>query len=41
VKDGSVYVTKATGGHGAVREAVEWLLELKGDAERLYKQYTG
>ena len=41
VKDGSVYVTKAPGGHGAVREAVEWLLELRGDAERLYKQYTG
>jgi 3-deoxy-D-manno-octulosonate 8-phosphate phosphatase (KDO 8-P phosphatase) len=31
VKDCSAHVTRAGGGHGAVREAVEWLLELRGD----------
>lgn len=29
IKECSVYVTTANGGHGAVREAVEWLLELR------------
>lgn len=41
VKDCSVHVTKAGGGHGAVREAVEWLLDLRGDREMTYKQLIG
>ena len=35
-KERSVYVTCASGGHGAVREAVEWLLELRGDKDKAY-----
>ena len=31
VKESSDYVTRAHGGHGAVREVAEWLLELRGD----------
>ena len=38
VKECSVYVTKAEGGHGAVREAVEWLLELRGDRDQAYQR---
>jgi len=30
VKDVSVYVTKKTGGHGAFREALEWILTQQG-----------
>ena len=41
VKGSSVYVTRALGGHGAVREAVEWLLELRGDKERVIGSITG
>jgi 3-deoxy-D-manno-octulosonate 8-phosphate phosphatase (KDO 8-P phosphatase) len=41
VKDCSVYVTRTCGGHGAVREAVEWLLDLRGDREMTYKQLIG
>jgi 3-deoxy-D-manno-octulosonate 8-phosphate phosphatase (KDO 8-P phosphatase) len=40
VKQCSVYVTEASGGHGAVREAVEWLLEMRGDRERAYNAAT-
>ena len=40
-KDISLYVTKACGGHGAVREAVEWLLELRGDKQKTIHQVTG
>ena len=40
VKDRSFYVTSAHGGHGAVREAVEWLLELRDDKETVYEKYT-
>lgn len=40
-KECSVYVTKAPGGHGAVREAVEWLLELKGTKEEVYERVIG
>ena len=39
VKDKSVYVTVACGGHGAVREAVDWLLELRGEKESVYGQF--
>ena len=41
VKQCSVYVTQACGGHGAVREAVEWLLDLRGDKDEAYKQALG
>ena len=33
VKEYSVHVTRAPGGHGAVREVAEWLLELRGQKE--------
>ncbi len=41
VKACSTHVTRACGGNGAVREAIEWLLELRGDLEKVYRQYTG
>lgn len=30
VKHSSLYITDANGGHGAVREAIEWILKLNG-----------
>ena len=41
IKDCSVYVTNASGGYGAIREAVEWILDLRGDKEEVYKRVTG
>ena len=41
VKKGSVHVTTACGGHGAVREAVEWLLDLRGDRDQVYDGFLG
>ena len=41
VKKHSVYVTEAQGGHGAVREAIEWMLQLRGDREKVYQSVTG
>ena len=41
VKAHSLYVTRACGGHGAVREAVEWLLDLRGNKDEVYKMVTG
>ena len=38
-KDHSAYVTTAAGGHGAVRELSEWLLELRGEKEAIFAQY--
>jgi len=40
VKECSMYVTKTCGGHGAVREAVEWLLDFRGDKDEVYKILT-
>ena len=40
VKAISLYVTTATGGHGAVREAIDWLLELRGQKEALYELFA-
>ena len=40
VKQRSVYVTEAFGGHGAIREAVEWLLDLRGDKDKAIKLMT-
>ena len=39
VKEHSVYVTSAPGGHGAVREVAEWLLELRGEKEAILAHY--
>lgn len=41
VKECSVYVTTTCGGHGAVREAAEWLLDLRGEKETAYRSVTG
>ena len=38
VKDCCSYVTQADGGHGAVREAIEWLLDLRGDKSEAYRK---
>ena len=35
VKEHAFYVTRAEGGNGAVREAVEWLLDLRGEKKSL------
>jgi 3-deoxy-D-manno-octulosonate 8-phosphate phosphatase KdsC-like HAD superfamily phosphatase len=34
-------VTRACGGHGAVREAIEWVLQLRGGKEEVYKSVIG
>lgn len=39
VKANSVYVTQSRGGHGAVREVAEWLLELRGQKESALGPY--
>ena len=41
VKQCSKYVTTACGGNGAVREAIEWLLELRGDQQQIYESIIG
>tara|TARA_Y100000588_G_scaffold337077_1_gene378343 strand:- start:3171 stop:3719 length:549 start_codon:yes stop_codon:yes gene_type:complete len=41
VKECSCYVTQAPGGHGAVREAVEWLLDLRGDRAQAQAKVLG
>jgi 3-deoxy-D-manno-octulosonate 8-phosphate phosphatase (KDO 8-P phosphatase) len=37
VRECSRYVTQTPGGHGAVRDAVEWLLELRGEREKAHQ----
>ena len=37
VKNISIYVTDSCGGYGAIREAAEWLLDLRDDTDRAYK----
>mgnify|MGYP001369613481 CR=1 FL=1 len=39
VKQFAEYVTRQPGGHGAVREVAEWVLELRGDKESAYRQF--
>ena len=39
VKDYSVYVSTAPGGHGAVREISEWVLELRGAKQEIFDQF--
>lgn len=40
VKAVAVYVTRAAGGDGALREAVEWLLELRGQKEKVIERFA-
>ena len=40
VKKDSLHVTTALGGHGAVREAIDWLLELRGQKEEIYERFA-
>jgi 3-deoxy-D-manno-octulosonate 8-phosphate phosphatase (KDO 8-P phosphatase) len=40
VKDHAVYVSTTPGGHGAMREIVEWLLELRGEKELGQRVFT-
>ena len=37
----ALYVTRAFGGHGAVREAIEWILEARGEKRSVLKRLTG
>ena len=39
VMEYSVYVTSSQGGHGAVREISEWLLDLRGEKEAIFAHY--
>lgn len=39
VKETALYITKAKGGEGAVREAIEYLLELRGELKEMLKYY--
>ena len=41
VKAASVYVTNAAGGRGAIREVVDWLLELREEKDVIYELYAG
>jgi 3-deoxy-D-manno-octulosonate 8-phosphate phosphatase (KDO 8-P phosphatase) len=41
VQSAAHYITSASGGHGAVREAIEWLLKLQGRWAELTARYTG
>jgi 3-deoxy-D-manno-octulosonate 8-phosphate phosphatase (KDO 8-P phosphatase) len=38
-KDFSIHVTDAAGGHGAVREISEWILELRGEKDSVFAQF--
>ncbi len=39
VRDAAHYVTGALGGHGAVREAIEWLLKVRGEWDAVISRY--
>jgi len=40
VREGAHFVTSAPGGHGAVRDTVEWLLKLRGEWDAVLARYT-
>jgi len=40
VKAHSIYITQVPGGHGAIREVIDWLLELRGQKEAVYSQFA-
>ena len=39
VKERALYVTKASGGHGAVREVTDWILRCKGLIDSLLEEW--
>ncbi len=39
IKKNALYITKAKGGHGAVRDAIEFILKLRGQWEEVIRQY--
>jgi 3-deoxy-D-manno-octulosonate 8-phosphate phosphatase (KDO 8-P phosphatase) len=39
VKALAAHVTTAVGGHGAVREVIEWLLQQRGEYQQAMKRY--
>lgn len=39
VRTAATYITQSQGGHGAVREAIEWLLSLTGEWQNLIRMY--
>ena len=41
VKEKCLYVTNAEGGHGAVREAIEWLLNVRGEKQHAVAKVLG
>jgi 3-deoxy-D-manno-octulosonate 8-phosphate phosphatase (KDO 8-P phosphatase) len=41
VRDAADYVTALPGGHGAVRDAIEWLLKAQGAWDELLGRYAG
>jgi len=41
VKQACLFITESTGGHGAIREVVDMLLELRGEKDQIYSRYTG
>jgi 3-deoxy-D-manno-octulosonate 8-phosphate phosphatase (KDO 8-P phosphatase) len=40
VREVAHYATNAPGGHGAVREAIEWLLKLRGEWDEVVARFT-
>ena len=40
VKAASIFVTSRSGGDGAVREAIDWMLDLKGQKEEIYDRFA-
>ncbi|WPM31798.1 HAD-IIIA family hydrolase [Hydrogenobacter sp. T-2] len=39
IKKHALYITKSRGGHGAVRDAIEFILKLRGQWEEVISQY--
>ncbi len=39
IKKHALYITKSRGGHGAVRDAIEFILKLRGQWEEVIRQY--
>jgi 3-deoxy-D-manno-octulosonate 8-phosphate phosphatase (KDO 8-P phosphatase) len=41
VREVALHITKVSGGNGAVREAVEWLLEMRGQKDSVMARFLG
>lgn len=41
VRSAADYITKPSGGRGAIRDAIEWLLKLQGKWERIVTEFKG